>query len=383
MIAVNDSVKFFPEWEKDTENSLVQVFVSRSAILHNFHEFKKCSQRIAPVLKSNAYGHGLLEVAQILENEIVPFIVLDSIDEATLLRKNSYKKPLLIIGYVAWQKMIDTALDGVAYTITSKEMLFDWCQNVHMRTRIHLKIDTGMCRQGIMAAELQNCLNTLQNFPMLEVEGICTHFSDADNDDESFTNMQISMWNDCVELCNDNCPSLKYFHVSNTAGHWHLSKIMSNVSRLGIGLYGLGGNGKIDSLVSLKPAMRMETKITGTKKIIKGSRIGYSGTFVAPADLRIATLPVGYGVGLDRRLSNKGFVKIEGQYASFLGRISMNIATVDITNISSAEYGTSVVVISDSETDINSVTSLAQICNTLPHEIVTGINPLFSRIIIA
>jgi alanine racemase len=150
----------------------------------------------------------------------------------------------------------------------------------------------------------------LQENKNIVLEGLCTHLSDADNSDQTFTNQQIILWNQIVDKIKTQFPSVKYFHASNTDGHNYSDKIQANISRLGIGLYGLVDGNKFSPKLNLKPALEMKTIITGLKKLRAGESVGYSNTFVAKNDMTIATIPVGYYEGLDRRLSNAGFEEV-------------------------------------------------------------------------
>lgn len=354
---------------------LITVSISRSALLHNLSEFQRIApnNKIIPVLKSNAYGHGLIEVARILENK-ADFFVVDSYFEALALRSERIKTPLLIMGYVRPEVMKKSGLKNIYYAVCSLEALFA----INSSCKIHLKIDTGMHRQGIMPDELEQALKYIKNNPNIELEGICSHLSDADAQTIEYTEKQISLWDSLVEKTIKEFPLLKYTHLSNSYGHNFTNKIKANTSRLGIGLYGLADMSQLD----LKPVLEMNTIITCTKKIKKGDAVGYNTSFIAPQDMTIATIPVGYYEGLDRRFSSKGFVKIENSYAPIIGKISMNMTTIDIGGISDAKIGTKVQVISSNKPDKNSIFSMAQLDNAITYELVVKIPKEIKRIII-
>lgn len=364
------------------KSTITTVQISSGALRHNLNEFKKFINQISPVIKTNAYGHGIKEVVSILDSEDVPFYTVDSFEEAMIVRSHTSNMPILTVGYVPSCQRITCRDENIYYTIVNEEMLEEWLFKITSPTVVHLKIDTGMFRQGIESKHLIRALKRIKSSKKLILEGVCTHLADADASDMDYTDWQIKTWNDCVAICKNYFPKLRYIHISNTAGHAHLEKAVSNLSRLGIGLYGLSGNGYIDSLVSLQPVLSMVSYVAGIKKISTGSRIGYSGTYISSSPLRIATIPVGYGIGIDRRLSNRGSVLIEGQIAPIVGRICMNITIIDVTGIPNVKQGTTVTVISDKESDKNSVVSIAKICKTIPHEIVSGVNQSLTRVII-
>lgn len=248
---------------------LVTISIDRQAILNNLRDFErdlklvKPDARIAPVLKSNAYGHGLYEVAHILEsNSSTPFFIVDSYFEAHTLRNRGITTPLLIIGYTPSVTMVENTLTDIRFTITSLDelkTLKEIASKNNKSINIHLKIDTGMCRQGILVSELDQALNLFGE--SITLEGITAHLADADGDDPSFTMTQIHIWNDVVKKVRARFPTLTWWHTSATAGHRFTKDIDANLTRLGIGLY-LGKDNR-------SPALEMTTIITSIKKITK------------------------------------------------------------------------------------------------------------------
>jgi len=356
---------------------LVTITISKKALLHNIQEFQKLnsSVQIAPVLKSNAYGHGLVHVAEILDthNEIthsIPFLIVDSYFEAITLRAEGIKKPLLIIGYTPSETILSSKLKNIAFGVINIQTLTELSERADSKVSIQLKIDTGMNRQGIQVEELDAAISHIKSNHHLHLQGIFSHFADADSTDPTFTDSQITAWDVCVEKVLSEFPKLQYYHLSNTAGQVHGQKIKANVARLGLGLYGIQQNAPIDEKVHLIPALELKTIVSGVKKIEPGDKIGYNGTFTAQNPMTIATIPVGYFEGLDRRLSNKGFVKIGAHFAPVVGRISMNITVIDISSIPDVRLNDEVTVISSSLTDKNSLEQCAHLCETIPYELL-------------
>lgn len=389
---------------------LITVKLKKQALFHNLDEFGKLApnNNIAPVLKSNAYGHGLFEIADMVEQyrnstktgskANVPFIVVDSYFEAVALRSHGIKSPILIIGYTPIQTIITSTLKGVSFTVVNIQILRELSKinkpsffhrlfsgeilSNRFPKKIHLKLDTGMKRQGILCDELEKAIALIKNTQFLKVEGICSHLCDADNTDESFTSKQISIWNSAISKITKEIPDIKYKHLSNTDGHMFTSKIDANVSRLGIGLYGIP-DGKSSS-ANLKPVLEMETVLSGIKTIHKGDTVGYSNTFRADREMIIGTIPVGYYEGLDRRLSNKGKVAVGEQHTicNILGRVSMNITIIDVTHATNPGIGTKVQVISSNQKDPNSFFNMAKVCGTITYENAIKIPPNLKRIVI-
>ncbi len=366
---------------------LITVYIDRSSLIHNIRQFMTIAPkgRLAPTLKSNAYGHGIVEIASIIENEMkndhtlkskIPFFCIDSYFEAMTLRSRGIKTPLLILGFTRPEDILISNLKNTSFAITSLYMLRE-IKNTTNQIKIHLKIDTGMNRQGLKEDEIDQAIFIIQNTSNIILEGIFSHFFDADTDNSSHTVEQIERWNNIVSQF-EKIFDPKFIHISNTAGHTYTAKIEANLSRLGIGLYGLY---PIKGL-NIRPVLSLKTIVTGVKKIDKGELVGYNGTFCATKPMKIATIPVGYFEALDRRLSNIGFVKIHDIDCPIIGRISMNITTVDVSNVQNINIGDEVLVISDHYEDKNSITNMAKLCKTIEYENAIRIPQHLKRVIV-
>ena len=351
---------------------LVKVLVFANRLQNNYQLF--CDSfpkfKFAPVLKSNAYGHGLVEVAEILEAENPPFFVVDSFYEAAGLRNQGIKTPLLVIGYSTIEQVEMSELKDTAFCMVSYDQLKIFSGKLSRPTQVHLKIDTGMNRQGILTEQAGEAIGLLKSNPNFQVVGICSHLADADGQEQSFTENQVVIWNSLVEKFRAAFPSLEYWHLSNSAGVGFSSKIQANVVRLGIALYGFDQSGEIPGL---KPCLALKTLVSGLKEIRAGDFVGYNLTFQAKANMRVAILPVGYFEGVDRRLSNSGCVKIQNHFCPILGRVSMNLTVVDVTDVSVINLDSEVLVVSPELADKNSALAMAKMCNTIVYEILIHI----------
>lgn len=374
-------VNFFRQLKKkiDKHQPLIEVLVYRKNLLHNLAEFRKVYPQLefAPVLKSNAYGHGLVEVAEILKHENIPFLVVDSVFEARQLRHAGIKTKILIIGYVRPTEILASHLKNVAFTITNLEQLQEIFESKvkHGPIKIHLKIDTCMHRQGILLSEIETAIKIITSNRNIILEGLCSHLAAADSENSVFTLQQIENWNNTVKILCEKFADLKYFHLAASAGAVYTDKINANVVRLGIGLYGFGN-------LYLEPVLEMRTMVTAIKTVEANEKVGYDTTFTAPQKMVIATLPAGYFEGIDRRLSNLGCVKIKDKFCPIIGRVSMNITTVDVSAVSDVKVGDAAIIISANSTDKNSVANIAQQCQTIPYEILVHIPQHLKRIVI-
>jgi len=366
---------------------LIRVTLSKSHLLHNLHEFQKIAPHhtIAPVLKSNAYGHGLIEIARILDSEKgIPFLIVDSYFEAVALHAARIHTPLLIIGYTPPSTLLRSRLSKTSFTVTSLHMLSGILES-HHRISIHLKIDTGMHRQGILIDEVSTAITLLKQSSHVVLEGISTHLADADGTDTHITQVQIKEWNTVVQHFKKEFSSLKWIHASATYGHAFSTKIDANVSRLGIGLYGLMSTATPRSDLGVQPVMEIKTLVTDIKTLKKGESVGYNHTFTASHDMRIATIPAGYYEGIDRRLSNKGFILVGTRRipCPIIGRISMNITSIDVSHIPYIKVHDEAVILSNTVSDPNSISAMVkQTPGTIAYEMVIAIPSHLKRVVV-
>lgn len=359
----------------------ITVFISKKNLLHNLGEYKNKYPDIsfAPVLKSNAYGHGLVEVAEILDKKDIAFFVLDSLQEAMILRKNGIQSAIQIVGFVSPINIHRSRLKGVAFTITSLDQLRELSEMLSRNIDIHLKIDTGMHRQGIVIDEIDEAIQIIESHQHLNLVGICSHFADADGESETFTRDQIELWREVVLRFKKQFPSLPYIHIAATAGTHFNDSHIGNVARLGLGLYGI--NASPHTIMDLRPALRVESVITSLRTIQAGESVGYNATYTASKEETIATIPVGYFEGLDRRLSNVGACIVGGTFCPIVGRVSMNISSIDVSCVIGVTFGQKVTVISDNPNDENGVQQIAKQAGTIPWEILVHIPAHLRRVV--
>jgi len=352
---------------------LVKVELDGEQLIKNFRVFDtiRPDVRVAPVLKSNAYGHGLFLVGKKLDKERPLFFVVDSYHEAIMLKNEGVRSDVLVLGYTFPQNILNAHRNDVIFGLTTIDQIEELSKSLKQKKRFHLKIDTGMHRQGIMECDIPRAVRLIKENHNIVLEGVCSHFADADTKDSEFTKKQIERWNGVVELMKKEFLNLKYMHMEATAGTQYGNLIHANVLRVGLGIYGIDSAKRED--FPIKPVLQMESVIAGIKRIQKGEYVGYNATFCADREMTIAVVPVGYFEGVDRRLSNKGFFKMKGEYCPIVGRVNMNMTSVDISHVQGVKEGDVVEVISSNPSDKNSVESIANECGILPYEILVGI----------
>ncbi len=352
------------------------VEVSESALVHNARQFQKLfpKAQIMAVVKSDAYGHGLTETSKIFVSAGVDWFGVDSIDEALQLRRSGVKLPVLVLGHVSRkqvQQAIDHGIRFVSYDLKAISGKF------YGKPKIHVKIDTGMSRQGIMKKDVVGYVAKASE--SAEVEGLLTHFADADNyKDRGHFNEQLRLFKNSVNDLEKRGFSIPIKHAFNTPAALTHPKEYFDILRLGIGLYGLWPSSEFKEKfkgIGLKPVLSWKTSVVQVKKIPKGSFVGYGITEKVNKNTSIAVLPVGYYDGFDRRNSSVGEVLIHGGTARVLGRISMNLTIVDVSGIPDVKVGDEVTLIGGKI----SAEDIAQRIGTISYEVVCKINPIILR----
>lgn len=370
--------KAFHTWQKTrrTHSPIITVEINKRRLLDNVQALREIAPQwqIAPVLKSNAYGHDLVTVAGIVEETSPAFICVDSYPEAETIRHAGIKTPILIMGFTPTPTIRAGRLSKTAFTITSLEQLREIAD---ASVTIHLKFDTGMHRRGIEPSALQDVLNVITE-ASCAVEGIMSHFAESEKASD-VTKRQISEWNALVAQCKTLLPDVKYYHLANSGGFAYHDKIDANVGRTGLAMYGINpGNLKCE----LQPVLEMKSIVTEVRTLHAGESVGYSGTYTATRDIKTAVIPVGYFEGLDRRLSNKGIYTAGSATLPIIGRVSMNMSCCDASAAPKLTYGDTITIISADATQANSVVKMAEICETVPYELLVRIPAGLRRVVV-
>ena len=370
----------------DPSKHLLRIEINAESLKYNVGRFRTLYPHhyLAAVLKSNAYGHGLKEVGRFLDKrKEVECFVVDSIVEAQTLRDVGTHKPIIILGYVPRTALKSLRkIKKVIFVVNSVEQAELLQVVINFRLQVHLKIDTGMNRQGISANELDHVINILKSNKNISITGMMSHLADADGPSGVATQEQIRKWKIALQtykkLITDNRHHI--FHFAATAGARYLSTAESNLIRAGIGLYGFDTTQ--DKQLKVKPVLSFKAKIVNLKEIKAGGKIGYNFTFTAPKDMKIAVIPCGYYEGIPRTLSNKGFFYYKDTPLPILGRVSMNLTVVDVTDVGEPLHlEDEVEVYSSNPEKMNSVDNVAKICDTIPYEILVRLAPVIRRVI--
>lgn len=366
--------------------------VDLDAIVSNMKNMKahvNGDTRMMGVIKADGYGHGSIPVAKALEKlEGMYGFAVATAEEAFELRENNIKLPILILGYTfpdSYAKLIEWDISVTVFRIDTVELLAKEAVKQHKKAKVHIKVDTGMGRIGILPDEegLDFVRRTAKT-EGIDIEGIFTHFSRADEADKTTALQQLKLFKQFTEEV-ENTLGVKGFlrHCSNSAGILEIPEADMDVVRAGISLYGLAPSKEVDmSRIPLRPAMSLYSTVIYIKWLPAGSPISYGGTYVTDKRRRIATIPIGYGDGYPRMLSGKGQVLIRGQKAPIVGRICMDQFMVDVTDIPEAQEGDTVTLMGrDGEEEI-SAQMLGALSGRFHYELVCMFNKRIPRVYI-
>lgn len=364
------------------------IEVDTKALRHNYGVFRKLlnnKTRLMAVVKSNAYGHWLVEFSRLLERSGADWFGVDSIVEARTLRREGIGKPLLILGYTLPECYREAAEIKASVTISNFDALKTAIQKISpaQSLKVHIKVDTGMTRQGFFVKDTPRVLKILkQNHKKIIFEGLYTHFAAAKN--PAFprdTNAQIRQFDVIITLAR-NAGFNPLVHASATSGTIVFPKAHYGMVRAGIGMYGYWPSPEVqaafEDTIVLKPALVWKTIIGEIKNVPRGSRVGYDFTETLHKPSRLAILPVGYWHGYPRALSSVGHVVIRGKRAKVLGRVSMDMVIVNISHIKNARVGDEVILLGGAMP----AEEVATLAGTINYEIITQLNPLIKRIYI-
>ncbi|MDQ6802712.1 MAG: alanine racemase [Acidobacteriota bacterium] len=344
--------------------------IDRGAFSRNVESIAKRlprgSQLIA-VLKGDAYGHGAVELAKLCKPDRVAMIATALLEESIELRRAGIELPLLVLGPLT-EGQIRTALDErITAGVVGPEELELVCRIARERdVAIHLKLDTGMGRMGVTEAELPRVIEMIRSTPRLRIDAVYTHFANADETNDTLTDQQIERF----RSMSAKIPAQRQ-HAANSAATLRGLTAPGDFVRVGIALFGAEVVGE-----RLEPVLRWRTEIARLKDLPSGHGIGYGTTFHTQRPSRIATLPVGYADGYDRQLSNNAYVLVRGRRAPIVGRVSMDLVTIDVTDIPEARFGDEVILLGD---DI-SVEELAGRAGTISYEVFCRITKRVPRV---
>ena len=368
----------------------IYAAIDLDAISHNMDNIAKLvssNTKIIAVVKTDGYGHGAVPIARELESkEYMHGFATATSEEAFILRKAGIQKPILVLGYVfpyAYARMIH---EDIRFTVFREDMLLQIEEEARLQGKmahVHVKIDTGMSRVGIAPDKYgSNYIEKILQSNWIALEGIFTHFAKADYADKTDANMQYQIFSKfCNEIEQRFNIEIPFKHCANSAATLEMPSTHMDLVRVGISTYGLWPSEEVSKdSCNLKAAFSLHSHIVFLKTLDAGKEISYGGTFITKKSTKIATIPVGYGDGYPRTLSNIGYVLIHGKKAPILGKICMDQFMVDVTDIEDVAEGDEVVLIGSMGNETITMEALGNLANRFNYELVCVIGKRVPRI---
>ena len=352
--------------------------IDLDALSYNFRIVKRKTgnKAVIAVVKANAYGHGAVNVSKHLLKEGAAMLGVAFTSEAIELREAGIRAPIIIFfdrdNIGAWIKY---NLTPTVFDLATAKKISAEAQKHNRCVSVHVKVDTGMGRIGFDIGNAPDSIEKIASLKNIRLEGIMSHFSDADLKDKSFATKQLKSFTGLILSLKEKDIPFKFCHIANSAAVQLIPESHLNMVRPGIMLYGYGYSG-VDNL---KPVLSLKSRILFLKKVPRGTPISYGRTFITKRESIVATIPVGYADGYSRKLSNCGEVLINGKRAPVAGRVCMDTFMVDVTNIPSVKNNDEVVLIGKQGKEKITAQDIAGMIGTIPYEVITTIGQRVKR----
>jgi alanine racemase len=320
-------------------SSMVDLTVDLAALEHNYRQLRSLCRpqvRMLAVIKADAYGHGLLPVGRRLAAAGVDYLGVGSLEEGLTLRRAGLRLPVLLLMGILPREAERAVSDDLEVALFRRDVaqaLADAARTQGKPARVHLKVDTGMGRLGLLPAEVLPFLDGLKASPQVEVLGLISHLAVADLGDKAYTRQQLQDFTALLGEARQQGWALPLSHISNSAALWEMPEAHLGLVRPGLMLYGSPPAPDRPPPLELKPVMGFTCQVLQVKHLAPGSSISYGRTYITPDWCDLAVLPVGYCNGYSRLLSNRGEVLIKGRRVPIRGRVCMNLTMVEVTGV--------------------------------------------------
>jgi len=349
---------------------------------------------LMPVIKSNAYGHGLLPIARLAESLGINWFGVNSVEEGISLRQAGFQQKILVLGYVPLAQAelaVEYDLRVVVYNPENIRALAEAARRQKKKVYLHLKVETGTNRQGIPIKKIGNIWREIKKHPQLVLEGLSSHFANIeDTTDDYYPKFQLENFRQAIDWFKQRDINVPLRHMSCSAASILFPETHFELARVGIGLYGLWPSKETmvscrlrgQEALRLKPVLSWRARVAQVKNVARGAYVGYGCTYRTTRPTRLAVIPVGYYDGYDRSLSNAAYVLIRGKRAPVRGRVCMNFFMVDVTDIPGVKLEDQVTLIGKDGRDKITADQLATLAGTINYEIVSRINPSIPRVVV-
>ncbi len=375
------------------ESPLVWAEVDLEAIAHNVRELRRITDPgadLMAVVKANAYGHGVIEVTRKALENGADSMGIARIEEGIELRKAGFKESVLIFGYTQpalAHKLIAFDLTQTVWSYKTAQALSDVAVSSNRQIKVHLKVDTGMGRLGLLPdcrrppVTEQNLIGnaireveSISSLAGLELEGVYTHFATADSPDKTYAGKQFEIFVDFLNELRRAGINPPLCHAANSAAIIDMPETHLDMVRTGIAIYGLYPSDKVNKRrIALKPAMTLKSKVVHLKKVPPGFKVSYGSTYQTPEPTTIASIPVGYADGFNRLLSSRGHMLVRGRRAPIVGRVCMDQTMLDVGHIPDVNLEDEVVIFGRQGDGFITVNEIAASLNTINYEIVSAL----------
>ena len=368
--------------------------IDLDAVEHNFNAIKNQlskGTKLLCVLKADAYGHGAKFLVKEYEKLGADYYGVSNIDEAVQLRKSGATKPVLIFGYTA-PEMAETLckynISQALFSYNYAEKLRFECRKKNLKLKVHLKIDTGMSRIGFFSQTLEDIENSteeilkIKNFEELEIEGIFTHFSVADDvtNQKDYTLKQFKNFMTVINKLENSGMKIPLRHCCNSAGIINFPEMQLDMVRGGIALYGLYPSDEVKNKTDLKPIAQLKTIVSQVKSVPVGTYVSYGCTFMSSKEIKVAAVPLGYADGYSRQFSNNAEMIVCGKRAPVIGRVCMDQLMLNVSDVDKVEEGSIVTAFGEDEGEKITVDELALKIGTINYEITCLVGKRVPRI---
>lgn len=369
--------------------SRVYARIDLDAIASNMERMKQNLNehtKIMAVIKADGYGHGAIQIAQMLESvDYIWGYAVATLDEAVVLKSEGMTKPILVLGCVfpdQYMEMLKYNIRMNVYTEEMAEAISQMAAREGMTAYMHIKLDTGMTRLGFdTSMESIEAIHRISKMKNVCMEGIFTHFAKADEADKTFTQKQIKDFLWMTQNLKDKEVNFQYEHCANSAAIIDVPDAHFDLVRAGISTFGLYPSEEVNKdNVILKPALALKSHVANVKEIDAGTPISYGGSFVSEKTMKIATIPVGYADGYPRNLSNVGYVLIRGKMAPIVGRVCMDQFMVDVTDIEGISFGDNVTLIGRDGNQTITVEDLSELSGRFNYEFICDLGKRIPRV---
>ncbi len=359
--------------------------IDLTAIAQNIQAIKKRVHpaQVMAVVKADAYGHGAIPVAKVALESGATCLGVALVEEAIALRNYGFLEPILVFSGACDDQLIDFFnydLEATVYTRQLADSLSNLAKHFQKSICIHIKIDTGMGRVGILWENAINFIEYLARLDGIQLQGVYTHFATADEQDKSYARLQFDRFKNILKLIAEKNIHIPLKHAANSGAILDMPETYLDMVRAGVMMYGYYPSSDTTESISINPAMTLKSRVTFIKQVPQNFSVSYGRKFITSQPTRIATIPLGYADGYNRLLTNKALVTIKGKKFPLVGRVCMDLVMVDIGTEDNIQIGDEVIVFGRQEDNALTVKEICQLIDTIPYEVTCWVSKRVPRV---